>query len=747
MLEKTLINPFVKAPAHPDPATEQFLTDIRNCRYSNLFTTRNNYSHLKSYKAINTFAKIYFMFCDKEIESVPNKTLTALIDYILKMPVESFELSPYELLLSTQYLIHGLILKENWTGPSFLHNQAEKVLKQELKVDSSLKYRVDLTDQPYLIELLDLIDISIEDFNKFDFKRVKSVEFLKRNYCMIVDSELAVNGEDYTRQLKLLDLFVLYMKSIQQLLLVPEHSNSIELNLMQARIYNLHTQILENPTSHIKTKLIQSYKTVIGLLRPLAELLTDVQLFSFVKLEYAMILLNYYQYKKSKTNLLEVMNLFGIEVKFTGKMGIKTKYQSIQIPQLVVEVNKTTKKEDSTNIISENDDKPTVKKLDEVFDNILYEKPIIEGLTNEDKKLTLEESLVIMGLIKNTMKSHPMDDMLREQINAYLTKVIDSYHNWSILLDALILRSNLEFSNYKKMERAMIQYEQISKDWHSKTCSFSDRSKYVYFLNFPHYISIMTTFAENYKTMNCLMSAAALFEECGLLEEAVECKAVAGNRDQAIDLLKTMPEKAANSPKMLCVLGDIYNDSKYYFRAWDQSNCKSVRAQKSLARYFFVRKQYDLALEHYKNAVSLNEMLLLCWMNMGFIYMNMKDVKSSIKCYSKAVFIDASQSQAWANLAVLYKSEDRYTEAFNAIQEAVKINERNWQMWYNYVIISMQEKNFTAFVKGCLKLLELEHPEQLKDFIVEKFNIILEYEFTTKNNPNSFRQLELLMKK
>ena len=243
------------------------------------------------------------------------------------------------------------------------------------------------------------------------------------------------------------------------------------------------------------------------------------------------------------------------------------------------------------------------------------------------------------------------------------------------------------------------------------------------------------------------MSAAALFEDCGLYEEAVECKALSGNHDQAILLLKKLPEKSSNNPKMLCVLGDIYNDPKYYLRAWDESNGRSVRAQKSLGRYYFVRKQYDQALEHYKQAVMLNEMILMCWMNMGFIYMNQQDTKSSIMCYSKAVFIDASQSQAWANLAVLYKSEERFIEAFNSIQEAVKINERNWQMWYNYLIIAMQNKNFTAFVKGCLKLVELNHPEQLKDFIIEKFVVILEHEFSVKNNPSSFRQLELLINK
>ena len=746
MLAKALTNPFVETPEHADPAVKQLLADIRECRYSSIFTKRNNYQSLKAFKAINTIARLYFIFCEKGLACLPAKTLHALIDYVLSLQTEGLEVDAYCLLLSSLHLLHGLVLKENWTGPSYLFKQADKVLKEELKVDSKSKYELELNDQPFLAELLDVVEVKAEEFNNFDFRRVKTAEFLKRDYSKLVDQELAINGEDFTRQLKLLDLFVLYAKSVEYLLERPEHSNSLELNLMQARVYNLHTQILENPTSYLKTRLINAYQTALGALRPVDESSADIELFCCVKLEYALVLLNYFRYKESKALILEVMSLFGIEVSFTGKLGIKTKYQTFKVPQLVVEVNKTSSADDQPSKMEETDQKPTVKQLDEIFDNILYEKPVFEELT-ENKDLTLKESLVIMALIKITMKSHAMDDMLKAQINAYLTKAIDPYHNWSILLDALILRSNLEFSNFKRMERAMIQYEQISKDWHSKTCQFSERAKFVYFLHFPHYISVMTTFAENYKKTNCLMSAAALFEDCGLFEEAIECKAMAGNHDQAVDLLKKMPESIANSPKMLCVLGDIYKDPKYYLKAWEESSCRSVRAQKSLARHYFSRKQYDQALEHYKQAVSLNEMLLLCWMNMGYIYMNQQDVKSSIMCYSKAVFIDVSQSQAWANLAVLYKSEQRYSEAFTAIQEAVKINERNWMMWYNYLIIAMQEMNFTAFVKGCLKLVELNHPEQLKDFIVAKFVIILEHEFSAKNNAASFRQIELLANK
>lgn len=744
MLIKRLTNPFIVPKNVSDKALSEFITDIVQYKYNRLFSINNTYGHLKSFKLLNALSRMFFLFCEKDLVCTTNGNLYKLINQVLSSSLTDIEMPKEELLLSVLHLLNGLFLKENWVGPSYLSPKAEKVLKKELGINHNDKYQIDLSGIEELGLLLESSDLTLNELNSFTFKNVKQEKFLKKEYGERVDKYLALNGEEYTRQLKLLDLFVLYGRSIEFLSSKEEFKKSTELKLMLARVYNLHTQILEDPALTLKRKLMDTYKMILASLRDFLEKKDDIKFFCFIKLEYALIILNYYKYRDSKSQILEAMSLLGIEVNFTGKLGIRTKYQTFKLPQLTVEISNANTGEKDEEKIGEEKIKPTVKKLNEIFDNILHEKPILDEINNNNQKLTLEENLVVAALIKNMMKSFPMDDMLREQISAYLRKTIDDYHNWTILLNSLITRSDIEFTNKKKMERAMIQYEQIVKDWHSKECDVYERIKYVYFLNFPNFLNIMTSFAENYKKTNCYMSAAGLFEDCGLFEEAIECKAICGNKDQALELLKKLPERKVNTPKMLCVLGDIYKDINYYKKALDLSKGKYKRAQKSLGRFFFLKKNYDEALVYYKNAVSLNEMDLLCWLNMGYIYMSMNDSKSAILCFHKAVFIDDCQSKAWANLAVLYKGIKKHEEAFNSIKEAVKHNERNWQMWYNYLIMSTDVKNFAGFVKGCRKVIELNHPEQLGEFIIKKFNSVLKHEFELKNKANSFRQIELL---
>ena len=744
MLIKALSNPFTVLEKSEDKALSEFLNDIVKYEYSRIFTTNNSYNHLKAFKMVNVLSRIYFLFCEREIECTDSGALYKVINQILLTDISNLEITKEELLFSVLHLLNGLFLKENWVGPSYLSPKAEKVLKEELGVDHNNKYELDLSGVEELNLLLESAQLTLEELNNFTFKNVKNEKFLIKEYGEKVDRYFMLNGEEYTRQLKLLDLFVLYARSIEFLSSKDEFKDSIDLKLNLARVYNLHTQILEGPTPSLKDKLIDTYKTILASLKDSSEEKDDIRFFCFVKLEYALIILNYYKYKESKSQILEAMSLLGIEINFTGKLGIRTKYQTNKLPQLTVEISNTNTEEQEESVIGEEKNKPTVKKLDEIFDNILHEKPILDEINKNDNKLSLEENMVVAALIKNMRRSFPMDDMLREQITAYLRKTIDDYHNWTILLNNLITRSDMEFSNNKKMERAMIQYEQIVKDWHSKECSLDERIKYVYFLNFPHFLDIMTSFAENYKKANCYMSAAALYEDCGLFEEAVECKSICGNKDQALELLKKLPDRKLNTPKMLCVLGEIHKDISYYKKAMDVSKGKYKKAQKALGRFYFINKNYEEALVYYKNAVNLNEMDLMCWLNMGYIYMSTNDSKGAIHCFQKAVFIDDSQSKAWANLAVLFKGINKPEEAFNSIKEAVKQNERNWQMWYNYLIMAMDTKNFSGFVKGCRKVIELNHPEQLKEFIIKRFNIVLEHEFEKKNKPHSFRQIELL---
>ena len=58
-------------------------------------------------------------------------------------------------------------------------------------------------------------------------------------------------------------------------------------------------------------------------------------------------------------------------------------------------------------------------------------------------------------------------------------------------------------------------------------------------------------------------------------------------------LLDSLPEERKNSPKMLCLLGDIHKDISYYEKAIEISGGKSMKALESIGFHYFLKKEYE----------------------------------------------------------------------------------------------------------------------------------------------------------
>lgn len=117
-----------------------------------------------------------------------------------------------------------------------------------------------------------------------------------------------------------------------------------------------------------------------------------------------------------------------------------------------------------------------------------------------------------------------------------------------------------------------------------------------------------------------------------------------------------------------------------------------------------------------------------------------------MKCYQRVVGIESQNAIAWGNISMLQKMKGNISLAFEAIKQAVKHQESNWAMWYNYVIISFETMNFAEFIRGCLKLLMLGRQDALKDYIIEKLNVIVEEEFAQKKQNGQINALEIVVK-
>ena len=750
-------------PNTENPQIKEFLRDIRHLRFSRILSNKNNYTSLSIFKTTNCLLRIIFSTAKNHIGETLSQKLTTFLQSISNSFSEDREFSPINVLTIILYLLHGLFMKENWVGPSYLSPNAGKIMKQTYKIDTCPKYQIDFSGDACVIKILHENNLEFHNLEPFSFNNIKLESFLKsptqeNNRFLEFDKFLRIDGEEYIRDYKLLDVFIVMRVLLKQ---VANHSPQFydsHTKLLNARLSKLHSQIMEVPCKSLKDEIQSLYQALLSAKQesvsqnentPNDGLLALCHL----KIEFALSLIPFYEFKLSKKLIMEVMCLLGIEINFTGKWGVRTKYQTFKVAQLIIEVNSSKPVIDTlSDTVPTNSDTPNGPKLiplDDIFDNILHETPVLDDLLQQSSKTqNLESNLVIMALMLHMLKSHALDDQQREKAMAYLASVISNYKDWSLMVTALISRSTLEFVMSRKMERSMLQFEQITTDWHSKDFSLLDRLKFAHVVALPSYIELISTLAQNYARISCFMSAFGLYKDLGLHCKAIECLFLSGQKGQALDYVQSLPADFREQPNILCILGEIYKDPSYFEKAIEVSKQKYAAGYRTLAGFYFNAKNFELSLDNYLKAVALNEYNLVSWLRIGFIFMNQQKNEEAISAYKKVVFMSEEESGAWTNLALLYRKIGKTQLAFNAIQKSVTLKERNWNTWYNMVIISLENKSFSWFVKGCLKLVELNKADEIKEFVVVKLFVIIEHLFqTTSSDLSLFRQTELLCSK
>ncbi|KAK5027169.1 hypothetical protein LTR16_012223, partial [Cryomyces antarcticus] len=73
----------------------------------------------------------------------------------------------------------------------------------------------------------------------------------------------------------------------------------------------------------------------------------------------------------------------------------------------------------------------------------------------------------------------------------------------------------------------------------------------------------------------------------------------------------------ADAPRLYCILGDIDQDIHMYERAWEVSNGRYARAQRSLGRHYFALKDFAKAADAYDKSLEANQLNHASWFALG----------------------------------------------------------------------------------------------------------------------------------
>ncbi|KAL4967615.1 tetratricopeptide repeat protein [Aspergillus stella-maris] len=311
------------------------------------------------------------------------------------------------------------------------------------------------------------------------------------------------------------------------------------------------------------------------------------------------------------------------------------------------------------------------------------------------------DSAILLSFAAAITNTRPEDGLTREETAPYATRVLDGgSSNWQIYTQGLLLRSRIEGYRSRTVERSVLQMQalvdQVLADTATsdtqttetqqepstflprpekdESASASDRLKYIWLLSFSTRWDLESELANRWVNLGGLRTALDIYERLQMWAEVALCYAATDKEDKARVTVRRQlyeptgsdpdseneqfegPELSplpADAPRLFCILGDIQSDPKMYDRAWEVSNCRYARAQRSLARHFLTLKPPALepAAEAYKKSLHINRLNHGAWFALGCVQLELHRWDEAIESFTRTVQLEDTDAEAWSNLA------------------------------------------------------------------------------------------------
>lgn len=323
------------------------------------------------------------------------------------------------------------------------------------------------------------------------------------------------------------------------------------------------------------------------------------------------------------------------------------------------------------------------------------------------------DSAILLSFAAAITNTRPEDGLTREETAPYATRVLDGgSSNWQIYTQGLLLRSRIEGYRSRTVERAVLQMQAVvdqvladtatldtqttesqqepstflPRPEREESASAADRLEYIWLLSFSTRWDLESELANRWVNLGGLRTALEIYERLQLWAEVALCYAATDKEDKArITVRRQLYEPTgqnpddeneqfegqelsslpADAPRLFCILGDLQSDPTLYDRAWEVSNHRYARAQRSLARHFLTLQPPALenAAEAYKKSLHINRLNHGAWFALGCVQLELQRWDEAIESFTRTVQLEDTDAEAWSNLAAAMLRTSRPSES------------------------------------------------------------------------------------
>jgi tetratricopeptide (TPR) repeat protein len=493
-----------------------------------------------------------------------------------------------------------------------------------------------------------------------------------------------------------------------------------------ARLALVHQRVMSDPVGTLRQRSLDGYGLVLEALdcpawlegQAPAALGADLRadLAAIAHLECGLVHEYYRDAVPSFKHFSRAQELRALTVHLTGKMGVRTKFQTKETAQLVVEAKSRGTAQAQAQAQAHQAPAPVDVPL--AADSDIHGRPVFKedgdagtaGLISDN--LPPVDQCIILSLCLNVRNKNPKHGLTEEEMLPYVERVAQHPNNWLVHSMCLLLRSRLQCERSRTVERSAMQIQTLI-DQHAKDHDATPaavRLRWARQLAYPPKWEMQAELAKIYMSLGIVASALQLFEPLELWEDVVQCYVVMEKINKATEVVRARLA-VKETPKMLVLLGDLTQDKTCYERAWEVSGHRFARAQRSLGHVAFKEGRFDDGIAHYDLALALNPLFPRIWFAIGCAYMRVENWEKAINCFIRLVTMEEDNAEAWNNLASCQIKRGLKKEALRSLEEAARHQHDNWKIVTNIVYVALDLGRIQAALNAYDQLVDLRDPK------------------------------------
>ena len=414
-------------------------------------------------------------------------------------------------------------------------------------------------------------------------------------------------------------------------------------------------------------------------------------------------------------------------------------------------------------------------------------------------KLHPADSIILLSLASSITNTSPADGLTREETLPYAVRALEGgSSNWQVYTQALLVRSRIEGYKSRTIERGLLQLQAlvdqviaettIRYEKHQDQIDVSDattflprpkelesapaieRLRYIFQLCTPFRWELEAELAAKWVSLGGLKTALEIYDRLEMWAEAALCWAATEKEDKAKKIIRrqlfhsssgTDPIPAVaedverfeteewtgpardpppgDAPRLYCILGDIDHDPAMYEKAWEVSDQRYARAQRSLGKLYFAAKDYAKAALAYNKSLRVNQLNHAAWFALGCALLQLEQYDRAVDAFTRTVQLDDTDAESWTNLAaaLLHKGtvlraepngaalesdgtaaaapidpQRNKVEALRALQRASALKYDSPMIWENLITVSasLSPPSYLDMMRGLQRVIAIRGP-------------------------------------